>query len=672
MSPLLTDDLRDDESAEADRLAAKAPTIARHVIEAVTPSVDGGRYPVKRIAGEPCVVEADIFRDGHDVIRAVIKWRREKDAGFTEAPMTLFDNDRWRGEFPLEENARYVFTIEAWTDRFASWLADFTKKASAGRNVASDLLEGIAIVEAIRRRAKGPDMAVLSKTLERMRRVPAVDASSAIEIVSIPELAEIAVRDGDRAEANTCPTLFEVIADRPRARFGAWYEMFPRSQGAIPGKATTLRDAERRLPEISAMGFDVVYLTPIHPIGRTNRKGPNNKLVSDGAGPGSPWAIGSADGGHTAIEPSLGTLGDFDHFAATTAKLGMEVALDFAIQCSPDHPWVREHPQWFRHRPDGSIKYAENPPKEYQDIYPVDFDTPDRDGLMKELLRVVLFWVGHGVRILRVDNPHTKPVGFWQWLIAQVHEKHPDVIFLAEAFTRPKMMKVLAKTGFTQSYTYFTWRNTKLELTEYLTELAQIGMQEYFRPNFFTNTPDILTDVLQKGGRPAFKMRLVLAATMSPSYGIYSGYELCENDAVAAGTEEYLNSEKYEIKVRDWNRPGNIKEFVALVNGIRKENPALHHLTNIRFLPADSDDILFYVRATPDRSNVILVAVNLDPFQWHDCTVTVPPEEIGVAPGGTYRVTDLLTGAVYTWGERNYVRLDPNIEPAHILRVEKP
>ena len=672
MSPLLTDDLRDNESPAADRLAAEAPKIERHIIEAVTPSVDGGRYPVKRIVGEPCVVEADIFRDGHDVIRAVIKWRREKDEGFTEAPMTLFDNDRWRGEFPLVENTRYVFTIEAWTDRLASWLADFARKASAGRDVASDLLEGIAILAAIRRRAKGSDMAVLSKTLERMRRVPAVDASSAVEIVSIPELAAIAVRAGERAEANTCPTLFEVIADRPRARFGAWYEMFPRSQGAIPGKATTLREAERRLPEISAMGFDVVYLTPVHPIGHTNRKGPNNKLVSDGAGPGSPWAIGSADGGHTAIEPSLGTLDDFDHFAATTAKLGMEVALDFAIQCSPDHPWVREHPRWFRHRPDGSIKYAENPPKEYQDIYPIDFDTPDRAGLMKELLRVVLFWIGHGVKIFRVDNPHTKPVGFWQWLIAQVHEKHPDVIFLAEAFTRPKMMKVLAKAGFTQSYTYFTWRNTKLELTEYLTELTQSGMQEYFGPNFFTNTPDILTGVLQKGGRPAFKMRLVLAATMSPSYGIYSGYELCENEVVAAGTEEYLNSEKYEIKARDWNRPGNIKEFVALVNGIRKENPALHHLTNIRFLPADSDDILFYVKTTPDRSNVILVAVNLDPFQWHDCTVTVPPEEIGVAPGGTYRVTDLLTGAAYTWGERNYVRLDPNIEPAHILRVEKP
>jgi starch synthase (maltosyl-transferring) len=653
----------------ADYRFIEVPALRRHLIEAVTPSVDCGRYPVKRIVGERCTVEADIFRDGHETIRAVIKWRRREDQHFSEAPMALFDNDRWRGAFPLDQNTRYVFTIEAWTDRFASWLADFTKKARAGRDVASDLLEGIALLEDISRRANTHDRALLDKTLAALRLSRSGDAASALPALSVPEMEEIVARAGERTQATECPTLFEVVADRPRARFGAWYEIFPRSQGPVPGSAATLREAEWRLPEISAMGFDVVYLAPIHPIGLTNRKGPNNRLESEGASPGSPWAIGSPDGGHMAIEPALGTLADFEHFAGTAARLGMEIALDFAIQCSPDHPWVKEHPQWFRHRPDGTIKYAENPPKEYQDIYPIDFDTAERAALMQELLRIVLFWIERGVKIFRVDNPHTKPVAFWEWLIGTVQKAHPAVIFLAEAFTRPKMMKALAKAGFTQSYTYFTWRNTKSELTEYLTELTQSGMQDYLRPNFFANTPDILTEVLQRGGRAAFKMRLILAATLSPSYGIYSGYELCENAAVP-GTEEYLDSEKYQIKARDWNQPGNIKELVARVNRIRLENPALHHLTNLTFLPADSDQILFYAKATPDRGNVILVAVNLDPYASHECTVTVPPAEIGLAPDDTYSVTDLLTGDTYTWGEHNYVRLDPAREPAHILRIE--
>jgi starch synthase (maltosyl-transferring) len=642
--------------------------LERHIIEAVTPSVDCGRYPVKRVVGETCVVEADIFRDGYEVIRAAVKWRRKCDEGFNESAMAPLDNDRWRGGFPLDENTRYVFTVEAWTDRFASWLADFTKKARAGRDVASDLVEGIALIEALSRRAKGKDREALGGVLKSLRALGPEKAADAVEAVGAPGLGEIALKVGERAALTTCSTLFEIIADRPLARFGAWYEIFPRSQGSEPGKATTLREAERRLADIRALGFDVVYLAPVHPIGHTNRKGSNNLLKGDGGSPGSPWAIGSEAGGHTAVEPSLGTLRDFDHFVETAGNLGLEVALDFAIQCSPDHPWVKDHPQWFRHRPDGSIKYAENPPKEYQDIYPINFDTADQAGLTEELLRTVLFWVGHGVKIFRVDNPHTKPISFWQWLIGKVHAEHPEVIFLAEAFTRPKVMKALAKAGFSQSYTYFTWRNSKPELTDYLTELTQSGMEEYFRPNFFTNTPDILTEILQRGGLPAFKMRLVLAATLSPAYGIYSGFELCENEAVP-GTEEYLNSEKYEIKVRDWNRPGNIRELVALVNRVRNENPALHELTNLRFLPSDNDQILFYAKATRDFSNVILVAVNLDPFGWHECTVTVPPEAIGTATGESYDVMDLLTGAVYTWGEHNYVRLDPHLEPAHILRI---
>jgi starch synthase (maltosyl-transferring) len=643
--------------------------LARHIIEAVSPIVDCGRFPVKGIVGDDCVVEADIFRDGHDVIRAAVKWRLKRDAIFAQAAMTPVGNDRWRGSFPLRENAVYTFTIEAWTDRYASWVQDFVKKAAAGRDVTSDLLEGIRLLEELATRTTGAIRDALELVRAKAHDCLAVQPADAAEFLNTSEIDNIAAAFGERFEATTYSPLLEVIADRPRARFGAWYEIFPRSLSSS-GQPGTLRTAERHLPYIRDLGFDVVYLTPIHPIGHTNRKGPNNRLVADGSSPGSPWAIGSAAGGHTAIEPSLGTLLDLDHFVATAQRLQLEIALDFAIQASPDHPWVRTHPEWFRHRPDGSIKYAENPPKEYQDIYPINFDTENQLGLIEELRETVLFWVRHGVNIFRVDNPHTKPVRFWQWLIGTVQTAHPEVIFLAEAFTRPKIMKALAKAGFSQSYTYFTWRNSKYEITEYLTELTHAEVSDYFRPNFFVNTPDILTDILQTGGRAAFKMRLVLAATLSPSYGMYSGYELCENAAVP-GTEEYQDSEKYQIRVRDWNQPGNIKEFVALLNRIRNSNPALHQLTNLQFLPADNDQILFYAKSTADRSNVLLIAVNLDPRQAHECTVTVPLTVIGIAPGERYRVVDLLTGSTYTWGERNYVRLDPQAEPAHIMRVER-
>src|SRR5579875_196220 len=648
---------------------ASPKRLARHVIEGVAPMVDCGRFPAKRIVGDDCVVEADIFRDGHDVIRAAIKWRRKNDTVFDEAPMVPVGNDRWRGRFPLRENTRYVFTIQAWTDLYASWVQDFVKKAGAGRDVASDLLEGIRLLQQLRARTEDSELEVIDQALAKAHECLSVRPADAADLLSSPEIVAIAARYGERFDANTFEPLLEVVADRPRARFGAWYEMFPRSFGK-PGEHGTLRSAERHLPYIRDLGFDVVYLTPIHPIGSTNRKGPNNRLAADGSSPGSPWAIGSPAGGHKAVEPALGTLADFDHFVTTANRLGLEVALDFAIQASPDHPWVVEHPEWFRHRPDGSIKYAENPPKEYQDIYPINFDTEQQFELMEELRETVLFWVGHGVRIFRVDNPHTKPVRFWQWLIGAVQERHPDVIFLSEAFTRPKMMKALAKVGFSQSYTYFTWRNSKSELTEFMTELTETEMKEYFRPNFFVNTPDILTDILQRGGRAAFKMRLVLAATLSPAYGIYSGYELCENAAVA-GTEEYQDSEKYQLKWRDWDGPGNIKEFVALLNRIRNHNPALHRLDNLQFLPADNDQILFYAKSTPDLSNVLLIAVNLDPWQWHECTVTVPPWVVGTTAGQSYRVVDQLTGSVYTWAERNYVRLEPQGQVAHIMRVER-
>jgi starch synthase (maltosyl-transferring) len=639
------------------------------IIEGITPMVDCGRYPAKSIVGEPCVVEADIFRDGHQLLRAAVKWRRKDEESFSEAPMAALDNDRWRGAFTPGENARYVFTVEAWTDLYASWLGDFAKKVRAGRDVSSDLLEGIALLESIARRAQGDDLELVTTSLNALRQNS--DAESALTIVSAPGLVEAAARCGERFGATSYQPMIELTVDRPKAAFGAWYELFVRSQAAVPGRHGTFADAERRLTDIRDMGFDVIYLPPIHPIGQTNRKGPNNAVDGGRDSVGSPWAIGGPAGGHTAVEPELGALTDFDRFVNAAGRLGIEVALDFAVQCSPDHPWVREHPQWFKHRPDGTIKYAENPPKEYQDIYPIDFDTPDQKGLIQALLGVVWFWIDRGVRIFRVDNPHTKPVAFWEWLIGEVQARRPDVIFLGEAFTRPKMMKALAKAGFTQSYTYFTWRNSKYELTEYMTELSTTEMRDYFRPNFFTNTPDILTEILQTGGRPAFKMRLVLAATLAPSYGIYSGFELCENQAVAPGSEEYLNSEKYQIRTRTWNEPGNIKEFVTQVNAIRRDNPALHHFRNLRFLPADNDQILFYVKTEPDGGNVLLIPVNLDPFHPQECTVTVPPDIVGVAPGQRFRVTDLLTNASYEWSQYNYVRLDPAHQPAHILRVEE-
>ena len=620
--------------------------IGHIIIEAVSPSVDGGRYPVKRIVGEPCVIEADIFRDGHQTLRAVVEWRRKEEEAFNEAPMGPLENDRWRGEFVPPDIGRYVFTITAWTDLFASWASDFSKKARAGRDIASDLQEGIALLERMVRTAHDREAKLLIDSIQRLRATRGAEV--ALDTISRPELADVAARVGERTGATRFSSLHEVVVDRPRARFSTRYELFVRSQGTVDGHPGTFRDAKRRLPEIRDLGFDVIYLPPVHPIGHANRKGPGNSLNGNSNAAGSPWAIGDGDGGHTAIHPDLGTLDDFRRFVDTANNLGLEVAIDFAIQASPDHPWVKQHPAWFYRRPDGSIKYAENPPKEYQDVYPIDFDTADQHGLFEELLNVVSFWIEQGVTIFRVDNPHTKPVGFWEWLINGIQSVHPEVIFLAEAFTRPKMMKVLAKAGFTQSYTYFTWRNSKYELTEYLRELTQTPMREYYRPNFFTNTPDILPPILQSGGRAAFKMRLVLAATLSPSYGIYSGFELCENQAVP-GTEEYL----------------------ARVNAIRHENEALQHLLNLRFLETDNDQILFYAKATPDRSNVILTAVNLDPFHPHHCTAFVPPEAVGVVPGSNYRVTDLLTNATYTWSERNYVRLDPAVEPAHILKVER-
>ena len=475
----------------------------------------------------------------------------------------------------------------------------------------------------------------------------------------------------DRTEATRSERELEVVVDRERARFAAWYELFPRS-GAALDRSSTFTEAQAQLARIAAMGFDVVYLPPIHPIGRTHRKGRNNALVAAPGDPGSPWAIGSADGGFTAVHPDLGTLDDFDRFVGAARRLGLEVALDFAIQCSPDHPWVREHPEWFFHRPDGTIKYAENPPKKYQDIYPLNFQCEDPRPLWDAMRQILEFWIGHGVGTFRVDNPHTKPVRFWEWLICTVQEAHPEVIFLAEAFTRPKMMRVLAKAGFTQSYTYFTWRNDKQELIDYLTEITSPPVAEYFRGNLWPNTPDILHETLQRGGRPAFKTRLVLAATLSSLYGIYSGYELCENVAREPGSEEYLNSEKYEYKLRAWDAPGTLVDYVTRINRIRRENRALQWYRNLRFYPSDDPHILFFGKMTPERDNVVFVAANLDPFATHAGLVDVPLADLGIEPHQTYRMHELISDRWYEWrGPRGYVELDPEVEPAQIFVLQR-
>jgi starch synthase (maltosyl-transferring) len=620
------------------------------------------------VAGEPCVVEADIFRDGHSQIRAVVRWQKKGRDRFVEAPMRFFDNDRFRGEFPLDEVGLYLFTIEAWTDRFATWQAAFETKVKAGRHVEVDLREGLQLIEQAAVRASGAERGALDEVVARLGG--SIRPEEAVELLSKEPVRDIMAALDEREDAVTFEPVLKVFANRPKARFSTWYELFPRSENLERGKPGTLRDAERRLPKLGAMGFDVVYLPPVHPIGTTNKKGRNDAIVAGPSDPGSPWAIGSRAGGHIAIDPGLGTIDDFDHFVRRAAAEGMEVALDFATQCSPDHPWVEEHPDWFEHRADGSVRYAENPPNEYQDVYRIDFDTQDRVGLYTELYRVLTHWIAHGVTIFRVDNPHTKPVAFWEWIITKIQATNPEVIFLAEAFTRPKMMKALAKAGFTQSYSYFTWRNTKRELQDYLVELTQTDMRHYFMPNFFTNTHDVLPELLQRGGPPAFKLRLVLAATLSPSYGIYSGYELCENLA-QPGTETYRDAEIFEIKSRDYDAPGNLNDLLERLNRIRRENPAFQELANVRFLETDSEDMIAFLKSTRDKSNQVIVAVNLDPFGPHHCVARVPLAEIGRAPGESYRVIDLLTGEHYTWGEKNYIRLDPTFSPAHILLVQK-
>jgi len=640
------------------------------VIENLQPLIDGGRYPIKRIIGEDLVVEADIFKDGHDVVAAVLKWRVPGKHAWRETPMNFVDNDQWRGVCTLYDEAMHEYTVEAWTDTFRSWQAEFAKKFEAGiSDLRSEALEGADLVEAAAKRAR--DRTDRKRLLDLSRQISTGVNSEIHAIAQSGELEVLMATYPDRSAATRYDPPLRVVVDRPAAFIGAWYEFFPRSADGRGDRGSTFRDCLPRVDDAKAMGFDVIYFPPIHPIGHTNRKGRNNSITCEPGDPGVPWAIGSEAGGHKAVEPSLGTLEDFDWLQKEVRKRGMEIALDFAINCSPDHPYVKEHPDWFYKRPDGTIKYAENPPKKYEDIYPLNFRCENWRDLWAEMKSIVLFWAERGVRIFRVDNPHTKPVAFWEYLIKDVREKYPDTIFLSEAFTRPKIMKALTKAGFNQSYTYFTWRNSKRELIEYFMELTQAEMSEYFRPNLWPNTPDILPFVLQDGGRPAFMIRVALAATLSPLYGIYSGYELCENEALP-GREEYLDSEKYQYKERDWNAPGNIKDWIARLNKIRKENRALQLYTNLRFHDAENEAILFYSKMTAARDNIILVVVNLDPHRKQNSFVDVPIESFGQIESDVYQVQDLLSGATYTWhARRNYVELDPDIQPAHIFLVRR-
>ena len=654
--------------------SAIQPAFSRRVvIENVQPQVDCGRFPIKRTIGDRVAVTADIFADGHDVLHAVLRHRPAAQPDWEEVPMEEQPNDRWQGEFSVPTQGRHLYTLQAWTDRFQSWSRDLAKKFEAAQDISVDILAGVQLIAAAAARASGKDKALFAARAEEIRKLAATNLPRAVERSSNPELKALMIRNADRSRATTYRRELVVLVDREKARFSAWYEMFPRSSSPQPSRHGTLKDCTRRLDYVAGMGFDVFYLPPIHPIGRVHRKGKNNAEKAAPDDPGSPWAIGAKEGGHKTIDPQLGTLEDFKRLLARAKQLGLEVALDLAYQCAPDHPYVREHKEWFRMRPDGSVQYAENPPKKYQDIYPLDFETEKNQELWEELRSVVLHWIEQGVRIFRVDNPHTKPFDFWEWLITDIKNRHPDVLFLAEAFTRPKVMYQLAKLGFTQSYTYFAWRNAKPELMEYFEEITQTDVREYFRPHLWPNTPDILTDFLQLGGRPAFMARLALAATLGANYGIYGpAFELAESRAVRLGSEEYLDSEKYQVRHWDLDNPDSLAGLITKVNQIRRENPALHGDLSLRFHPVGNEQIIAYSKMTDDLLNIILVVVNLDPFHTQSSMLDLPLEVFHLDPRQPYQMHDLLTDVKYVWrGPRNYVELNPQRLPAHIFCIRR-
>lgn len=640
----------------------------RVVIDGVTPRVDSGEFPIKRVVGDTVDVEAVAYGDGHDVVACALLYRREADAEWAEVRMEPLVNDGWKAAFVVEEIGRYRYTVAGWVDRFATWAHDLAKRVGAELDLSVDLLIGAELVEAAAARASGSDAARLAAVAALLRTGGGEAARAALA----PELAGLMARYAERPFVTMAPEL-SLVVDRERARFGAWYEMFPRSAATEPGRHGTFRDVEDRLADVAAMGFEVLYLPPIHPIGRAFRKGRNNTPAAGPDDPGSPWAIGGAEGGHKAVHPELGTLEDFRHLLARAADYDIEIALDIAFQCSPDHPYVREHPEWFRLRPDGTIQGAENPPKKYQDIYPFDFETGHWRELWDELKSVVDFWIEQGVRIFRMDNPHTKPFAFWEWLIGEVKKDHPEVLFLAEAFTRPNVLYRLAKVGFTQSYNYFPWRNSKEELTEFLTELTRGPVREFFGANLWPNTPDILPEYLQYGGRPAFVTRLVLAATLGPSYGIYGpAYEQCLNVALGPGREEYLDSEKFEIRPWDPDRGSSLAGLVGRLNRIRRENAALRTNQNLRFHSVDNDRLIAYSKSTEDRASQVLVVVNLDPNHGNAGFVELPLDELRIDPRQPYQVHDLLADRRYLWyGPRNYVELRPEVGQAHVFAIRR-
>jgi len=642
----------------------------RAVIERVTPAVDNGRFAAKRIVGDAVVVEADCFTDGHDTIACLLLWRREGEAAWQETPMAALASDRWRGSFVAQAVGRYEYTVTSWVDHFLSWRHDFARRVE-GEDLRVAALVGAGLIEQAAGRAQAEDRKQLNSWAARLRAGSDAEALKALGLDA--QFAAIAQRYPDRRYASVCPIVYPLVVDRERARFSAWYEMFPRSASDEPGQHGSFRDCEARLPYIAKMGFDVLYFPPIHPIGRANRKGLNNAVSAATADAGSPWAVGSAEGGHTALHAELGTIADFRRLVASAHVHGMELALDIAFQCAPDHPYVEAHPAWFKRRPDGAVQYAENPPKKYQDIFPFDFESDDWRALWQELAGVIRHWAGEGVRIFRIDNPHTKPFPFWEWAIAEIKRDYPDAIFLAEAFTRPKVMHRLAKLGFTQSYTYFAWRNTKHELIEYFTELTQGPGREYFRPNAWPNTPDILTEYLQFGARPAFIVRLVLAATLAANYGIYGpAFELQEAAPREPGTEDYLDSEKYQI--RNWNleAPDSLADLIARMNRARRDNPALQSDGSLRFFDVDNDSLLCYAKSDAAQENLVVTVVNLDPHHVQSGWVELDLEALGIDAHTPYQMHDLLSGARFLWsGPRNFVQLDPERAPAHVFALRR-
>jgi starch synthase (maltosyl-transferring) len=618
------------------------------------------------------VVEADVFTDGHDQLACLLRYRRAGARTWSEARMAPLGNDRWRGEFTVSELGRYEYALAAWIDAFLSWRHDFVRrKLDDEKDIELALRSGAALVSAAATRASGRDATQLRAMARALGAATALSARHEMAIGE--ELLALMNAHPDRERETIFEPPLTVVVEPERARYSAWYELFPRSTAKDPKRHGTFSDCEAQLARIAAMGFDILYLPPIHPIGRVKRKGRNNALVAKPDDPGSPWAIGAKEGGHKAIHPDLGSLSDFKRLVAKARKLGIEVALDIALQCAPDHPYVKAHPEWFKRRPDGSVQYAENPPKKYEDIYPFNFDTPGWRALWEEVRSIFEYWIEQDVAVFRVDNPHTKPFAMWEWMIGELKRAHPEVIFLSEAFTRPRVMHRLAKLGYSQSYTYFPWRNTKKELTEYFTELSSSESREYFRPSTWPNTPDILTEYMQFGGRPAFMSRLVLAATLSASYGIFGpAFELAENKPRQPGSEEYLDSDKYEIKHRNLDRPDSLRDFIARVNAVRRENPALHFDWNLRFHDVDNDQLICYSKAEEDYSGAVLTVVNLDPHHRQSGWVALKLDELGLGPEENFQAHDLLSGARYIWrGGHNYVELDPQVCPAHIFRIRR-